>query len=86
MLVDVVDEAGSPRDATVVFIVDGEELACSRKASGAVGSYECGFEIAGDLTIRAVAGDLSAETTVRVRRDECGVRTESFQLIVRPSR
>lgn len=76
--VEVVDEAGADIAAEVFYDAGDGEQPCEDWGDG---SYACGFEVGGDLLIRAQAeGYQDASETVFVDSDECHVIGESLVL------
>ncbi len=80
VIVEVLDSAGEDTAAEVFYDAgdrDGEQ-ACEQLD---VGRYSCGYEVGGDLLIRAQAeGFLQASESVFVDSDACHVFTESLTL------
>lgn len=76
--VEVVDIDGADVVAEVFYDAGEGEQACEEWADG---SYSCGYEVAGDLLIRAQAeGFEDATETVFVDSDACHVIGESLVL------
>jgi hypothetical protein len=64
-----------PDDPTVTYIHEGVEQACDAWPDG---TWACGYEVAGEITVRVVAeGWETFEQTVTVEQDECHVRQET---------
>ncbi len=80
--VTVEDEAGGAViGAAVEYSVDGgEPVTCE---GGAAGTYACGAEVEGDITVNATADGFGGdEATVTVEADECHVIGEVVTLIL----
>lgn len=76
--VTVLDVDGmQTNEATVTYTKDGMSQACE---VGGDSIYNCGFEVAGELTIEAVGLDASATETVTVTEDECHVETQEITM------
>lgn len=82
--VTVTDSAGViADDATVSYDSDdGTGLACDE---GSGGSWACGYEVDGEITVHAEApGLLPGSQTVTVTSDECHVISQSMTLALDP--
>ncbi|MFZ5482519.1 MAG: hypothetical protein ACOZNI_37500 [Myxococcota bacterium] len=67
-----------PEDPTVTMITDAGEFACDDWPDG---TWACGYEVAGDVTVRAAAdGWVTTQKTVTVEQGECHVVGESVTL------
>jgi hypothetical protein len=83
VVVHVSEEGGGAVDATVTFSVDGGEFAdCMDNGDGA---WACGWEQAGDITIRVeAASHTTFEETVTVEQGECHVVTQTVDAALVP--
>lgn len=76
--VSVSVEVEGPEDPTVTYEHEGVEAACQ---SWPDGTWACGYEVAGEILVRAEAdGWEPAEATVVVEQGECHVVGESVTL------
>lgn len=84
VLVTLTDGSGGPiADATVTFRADGAaETPCDGLPDG---TFVCGWEVDGDVTVTATAWRHAPATeTVTVGRDDCHVLTEALTLVLDP--
>jgi len=80
--VTITDQAGNIVDgATVTYDSDdGTGLPCDE---GSAGTWACGYEVDGEITVHAEAPFLlPASDTVTVDSDECHVISESLTLVL----
>ena len=81
--VSVFVEVEGPESATVGYTHEGVEAACDANPGG---GWFCGYEAAGEITVRATAhGWTPTQATVTVAEDECHVVQEDVMLVMEPA-
>lgn len=84
--VTLVDTAGVPIASASATFTGGSFVDEPCESLDGHGLFACGWEVAGDITIKATAdGFAPAEQTVTVAADECHVIPESLSITLSPA-
>ena len=86
--VTVIDDSGEPVfDAEVTYQPDGGDVTdCESWPGGAEATFACGYEVAGEITVRVSSpGFDPVERVVTVASDECHVIGEAVEITLTPA-